>query len=164
MACNELTVVGTWQMTEAWDIGDDPKHPEEKTYPWGNPSSGYWVYDTSGHFSLMISQNPALPIPEIAEGSPCPEWLSVSKPWEVPYDLMLDSFGPKASPYAYFGTYTVEMDADNPNSGKIHHKVVSDVMRAYTGTIQTRAFVFDGNDTINLGEPGVYLRKLGRLT
>ncbi len=161
---NNLSVIGTWEMVEAWDIGDDPKEPHKKTYPWGNPSSGYWVYDKSGHFSLMISQNPALSIPNGPSGTADPEWLSPSEPWTVPYDLMIGSFGPKASPYAYFGTYTIEMDSNNPNSGKIHHNVVSDVMRAYTKTIQTRAFVFDGNDIINLGEPGVYLRKLKRLT
>jgi len=164
MSGNELSVLGTWQMLEAWDIGDDPNEPTKKTYPWGNPSMGYWVYDKSGHFSLMISQNPALPIPDGPTGSPDPQWLSPNKPWTVPYDLMIDSFGPKASPYAYFGTYTVEMDPNNPNGGKIHHNVVSDVMRSYTNTIQTRAFVFDGSDFINLGEPGVYLRRLKRLT
>ncbi|MDF1698267.1 MAG: lipocalin-like domain-containing protein [Saprospiraceae bacterium] len=164
MKNNELTVVGTWAMTEAWDIGDDPNDPNKKTYPWGNPSLGYWVYDKSGHFSLMISQNPALPIPEAFPGVASPEWLSPNEPWKVPYDLMLDSFGPKASPYAYFGTYVIKMDENDPNSGKIYHKVVSDVMRAYTNTVQERSFVFDGPDTINLGEPGVYLRKLQRLT
>ena len=164
MSSNELSVLGTWAMVEAWDIGDDPKEPNKKTYPWGNPCLGYWVYDKSGHFSLMISQNPALPIPNGPTGHPDPAWLSPSAPWQVPYDLMLDSFGPKASPYAYFGTYKVEMDPTNPNSGKILHNVTSDVMRAYTNTIQTRAFVFDGPDYINLGEPGVYLRRLKRLT
>jgi hypothetical protein len=42
---------------------DDPSDPSKKTYPWGNPSAGYGVYDRGGHFSLMISQNPPLAIP-----------------------------------------------------------------------------------------------------
>ena len=63
MTLNEQTIIGTWSMIEAWDIGDDPNDPQKKTYPWGNPSAGYWVFDKSGHFSLMISQNPPLPIP-----------------------------------------------------------------------------------------------------
>jgi hypothetical protein len=67
------SIVGTWALVEAWDIGDDPNDPTKKTYPWGNPLVSYWVYDSSGHFSLMISQNrrwpsrparfPAIPSP-----------------------------------------------------------------------------------------------------
>ena len=164
MSSNELSVIGTWAMVEAWDIGDDPSDPTKKTYPWGNPCLGYWVYDRSGHFSLMISQNPALPIPNGSTGHPSPGWLSPASPWEVPHDLLMDSFGPKASPYAYFGTYTVEMDQNNPESGNIVQTVTADVMRAYTNTIQTRPFTFDGHDFINVGVPGQYLRRLQRLT
>ena len=57
------SIIGTWAMVEAYDIGDDSSTPTQKTYPWGNPSSGYWVFDSAGHFSLMISQNPPLTIP-----------------------------------------------------------------------------------------------------
>ena len=31
---SEPSVLGTWEMVEAWDIGDDPKEPNKKTYPW----------------------------------------------------------------------------------------------------------------------------------
>ncbi len=58
-----FSVIGTWAMVEAWDIGDDPADSQKKPYPWGNPSAGYWVYDKSAHFSLMISQNRPLVIP-----------------------------------------------------------------------------------------------------
>ncbi len=103
-----LSIVGTWAMVEAWDIGDNPNDPTEKTYPWGNPPAGYWVYDSSGHFSLMISQNPALAIPaDPFSGAPQPGWLNPTPPWTVPYDLLIATFA-TASPYAYFGTYTVE--------------------------------------------------------
>jgi hypothetical protein len=160
----KYSVIGTWAMVEAWDIGDDPSDPTKKTYPWGNPSAGYWVYDRSGHFSLMISQNPALPIPQDPfSGQQQPAWLTPQKPWTVPYDLMIDTFA-TASPYAYFGTYTVEMDPQNPGHGNILHTVFADVMRAYTGTLQTRPFAFDGPDYINVGTPGQYLRRLKRLT
>lgn len=165
----ELSIVGTWALVEAWDIGDDPKHPTKKTYPWGNPPAGYWVYDRSGHFSLMISQNPPLaipagPFPGTGASSNQPGWLSPSAPWKVPYDLLIETFS-TASPYAYFGTYTVQLDSKNPQrGGTISHNVFSDVMRAYTGTVQQRPFVFDGPDYLNVGTPGQYLRRLKRLT
>src|SRR5271166_6580327 len=89
----ELSIIGTWEMVEAWDIGDDPKKPKKKTYPWGNPPAGYWVYDTSGHFSLIISRNPPLAIPADpypgAGATNQPVWLSPTAPWKVPYELLI---------------------------------------------------------------------------
>lgn len=165
MSLNAQTLIGSWEMVEAWDIGDDPSDPTKKTYPWGNPSAGYWVYDKSGHFSLMISQNPPLAIPtDPFSGQPQSSWLTPQKPWEVPHSLLIDSFA-TASPYAYFGTYTVEMDTHHPHlGGTIVMNVFADVMRAYTGTVQKRSFVFDGKDYLNVGTPGQYLRRLKRLT
>jgi hypothetical protein len=169
MNTSEPSIIGTWALVEAWDIGDDSSHPNKKTYPWGNPPAGYWVYDQSGHFSLMISQNPALPIPpDPFTSGPQSSWLSPAAPWKVPYELLIDTFGPAANPYAYFGTCTVEVDPKNPGSGTILHNVLSDVMRAYTGTVQPRPFSFDGPNFINVGNPGTtsgsYLRRLERLT
>lgn len=159
------TIVGTWSLVEAWDIGDNASDPTQKTYPWGNPPAGYWVYDESGHFSLMISQNPPLPIPtDPFSGAPQPGWLSPAEPWSVPHELLISSFA-TAQPYAYFGTYTVQPDKNDPaKGGTIMHTVYSDVMRAYTGTVQPRPFVFDGNDYLNVGVPGSYLRRLKRLS
>jgi hypothetical protein len=154
-------------MVEAWDIGDDPNDPTKKTYPWGNPPAGYWVFDSSGHFSLMISQNPPLPIPNdpFSTSTPPqtqPAWLTPTAPWTVPYDLLIATFA-TAKPYAYFGTYTVEFDQE-PHKGKLFLTVFSDVMRAYTGTVQERPFQFDGPDFLNVGVSGQYLRRLQRLT
>lgn len=165
MACNEQSVIGTWEMVEAWDIGDDPDRPKKKTYPWGNPSSGYWVYDSSGHFSLMISQNPPLPIPADPFGAQSqPGWLNPDAPWKTPRKLLTETFV-EASPYAYFGTYRVELDDNRPHEGgNLVHEVFSDVLRVYTGTSQVRPFTFDGPDYLNVGEPGKYLRRLHRLT
>lgn len=158
---NTLSIIGTWALVEAWDIGDNV--PGQKTYPWGDPPAGYWVYDRSGHFSLMISQNPALPIPAPFSGDPQSSWLTPVAPWKVPYELLIETFA-TAQPYAYFGTYAVEMDAEHPEQGNILHTVFSDVMRAYTNTVQTRPFSFDGPDFLNVGVPGEYLRRLKRLT
>lgn len=159
------SIVGTWAMVEAWDIGDDPSKPKKKTWPWGKPCAGYWVYDSSGHFSLMISQNPPLAIPaDPFSGAPQPGWLSSTAPWRVPRDLLIESFS-TAQPYAYFGTWQVVPDPLHPDKGgTIEHTVTADIMRAYTGTVQKRPFVFDGDDYLNVGVPGQYLRRLKRLT
>jgi hypothetical protein len=165
MNYNAESIIGTWEMVEAWDIGDDPSDPAKKTYPWGNPAAGYWVYDKSGHFGLMISQNPPLPIPiDPFTSAPQPGWLNPSSPWQVPGPLLIDTFA-TAQPYAYFGSYTVEMDQQQPHlGGTIVMTVFADVMRAYTGTQQKRDFLFDGPNYLNVGTPGVYLRRLKRLT
>jgi Lipocalin-like domain len=162
---NTRSIIGTWDMIEAWDIGDDPAKPKNKTWPWGKPSAGYWVYDSSGHFSLMISQNPPLGIPADPFGSqPQPSWLSPAAPWQVPHALLIESFS-TAQPYAYFGTYTVVPDPQAPHAGgTIEHTVFADVMRAYTGTVQKRPFVYDGDNHLDIGVPGQYLRRLQRLT
>lgn len=165
MSLNEQTVIGTWALVEAWDIGDDASDPTKKTYPWGDPPAGYWVFDKSGHFSLMISQNPPLPIPpDPFSGAPQPAWLSPTEPWQVPHALLIESFA-TAQPYAYFGTYTVTLDTHQPHlGGTINMTVYADVMRAYTTTVQERSFLFDGHDYLNVGTPGSYLRRLKRLT
>jgi acetolactate decarboxylase len=146
------SVVGSWQMVEAWDIGDDPSDPTKKTYPWGNPPSGYWVYDASGHFGLQISLNPPLPIPD---GNA--NWLTPTPPDQPPCDLLRQSLTP-AVYYAYFGTYTV----DYPG-GIINQQVFTDVLRSYTGTSQPRPFRLAGGDLI-IGDEKTYIRRFTRLS
>lgn len=161
MSFTKEFITGTWEMIEAWDIGDDPTDPTKKTYPWGNNDGikGYWVYDRAGHFSMIIYPYPALPIPP--QGA---DWLHPTPPATVPYDLLMESFS-TINPYAYFGKYTVDMTPDGV--GTINQVVQADVMRAYTGTKQPRPFtleIADGVDYINVGVAGQYLRKLRRLT
>lgn len=166
---NAEFVIGTWAMIEAWDIGDDPNDPSKKTYPWGNNDGmkGYWVYDSSGHFSMIIYPYPALLSPDNPyTGKPQPNWLHINDPWKVPYETLIESFS-TINPYAYFGTYTVEMTGDA--AGSINQVVMADVMRSYIGDNKDQARPFtletvDGVDYINVGEEGVYLRKLRRLT
>jgi acetolactate decarboxylase len=146
------SVVGTWQMVEAWDIGDDPNDPTKVTYPWGNPPSGYWVYDSSGNFGLQISLNPPLPIPD---GNA--NWLTPTPPWEAPCDLLRQSLTPNVY-YAYFGTYTVDYAG-----GTINQQVFTDVLRSYTGTAQPRPFRLSGGDLI-IGDEKSYIRRFKRLT
>jgi acetolactate decarboxylase len=144
------SIAGTWQLVEAWDIGDDPTDPSKKTWPWGNPASGYWTYDTSGHFGLQISMNPPLPIPG---NPPNPNWITPT----APVELLRETLTP-AVYFAYFGTYTVDHGA-----GTITHQVFADVLREYTGMPEVRPFRLAGNELL-IGDDKTYLRRLVRLT
>ncbi|MCZ6672417.1 MAG: hypothetical protein O7C75_05690 [Verrucomicrobia bacterium] len=159
---SEYNVVGTWAMNKAWNIDDGVK-----SYPWGNPSSGFWSFDHKGNFGLLISIHPALKIPiDPFSNEPQENWLSPSEPWEVPYKLFRETYTGDSAPYAYFGTYTVTRDPNNPDGpkGTLNLTVNADIMRGYTDTIQERSFKFVGNNTINVGVPDEYIRVLTRLT
>jgi hypothetical protein len=127
---SEETVVGCWQMVDAWNI-DNPGDP--KTYPWGQPPLGYWVYDPAGNASVLISINPALPIVPNSEN-----WWDQSS--EGVTSAMQASFD---NCYAYWGTYTVDYV-----KGIVTINVVADVLRAYTGTPQPRPFKFENGELV----------------
>ena len=140
------TIVGCWQLVEAWNISD-PNKPKDKTYPWGQPPLGYWVFDPAGNTAVQISINPALSnIPNTVH------W------WDMTSDsvnsAMVASFD---NYYAYFGTYTVDYAA-----GIFTEKVVADVLRAYTNTKQQRPFKFRKGDLV-VGDPRSYIRIFKRV-
>jgi hypothetical protein len=149
MSTNDFgAIVGCWQMVEAWDM-NDPGKPG-KSYPWGQPPLGYWVYDPAGNFALQISVNPALPIVNVDVGTN--SW------WDVGQTLVSSMTASFDNCMAYFGTYTVDY-----TSGIITHNVTSDVLRAYTGTAQTRQFQLVGNDELIIGDQKNYLRRFKRV-
>jgi hypothetical protein len=135
-------IVGSWQMIEAWDM-NDPGKPG-KSYPWGKPPLGYWVYDAAGNVSVQISINPPLPL--------------VDAPWWTmggsAVDDMLASFN---NYLAYFGTYTVDYEG-----GTVTHNVVTDVLRQYTGTAQARPFKIVRGELL-IGDGKTYLRRFKRV-
>jgi len=135
-------IVGSWQMVEAWDM-NDPGKPG-KSYPWGNPPLGYWVYDSAGNVSVQISINPPLPIVDAA-------WWTMGK---TANDDMLASFN---NYMAYFGTYTVDYE-----SGVVTAYVITDVLRQYTGTAQPRPFKIV-RDELLIGDGKTYLRRFKRV-
>jgi hypothetical protein len=143
-ATNFGPIVGSWEMVEAWDM-DDPGKPG-KSYPWGNPPLGFWVYDASGNVSVQISINPPLPVP-------WQSWWQLGG--DLPTNLMLESFN---NYMAYWGTYEVDY-----NGGTVTHHVVTDVLRQYTGTSQARDFKLgnDNNELVISGES--YLRRFKRV-
>ena len=137
-------IVGSWWMVEAWDM-NDPGKPG-KSYPWGNPPLGYWVYDSAGNVSVQISINP--PLPAVTDS-----WWVLS---QTAIPQMLDSFN---NYMAYFGTYTVDY-----TTGTVTHDVTTDVLRQYTGTSQPRPFKLDDNNNeLLIGDGQTYLRRFKRV-
>ena len=49
-------LVGTWKLISAEDF--DPKTKKWKPYSFGNPPSGYFIYDATGHASIQIMTTP----------------------------------------------------------------------------------------------------------
>jgi hypothetical protein len=137
-------IVGSWQMVEAWDIDDPDAENPVKSYPWGNPPLGYWVYDSAGNVSVQISINPPLPLFVIS-----PWWTGASA-----NDDMLASFN---NYMAYFGTYTVDY-----KNGIVTANVITDVLRQYTGTPQPRPFKLLKNQLL-IGDGKTYLRRFKRV-
>jgi hypothetical protein len=138
----QLSIVGSWTMVEAWDM-NDPGKPG-KSYPWGNPPLGYWVYDAAGNVSVQISLNP--PLSNLGDS-----WWTATPP---PVAEMVNSFN---NYMAYWGTYTVDYDA-----GTVTHNVTTDVLRQYTGTAQARPFRLVGDELL-IGDGSTYLRRFKRV-
>jgi hypothetical protein len=136
------SIVGCWKMVEAWDIDDEPG--SGKTFPWGDPPLGYWVYDSAGNVSVQISLNPPL---SLLPGG----WWTATPP---PVAQMVESFN---NYMAYFGTYTVDY-----GTGMVTHNVITDVLRQYTGTAQTRPFAIKGGELL-IGDQTSYLRRFKRV-
>ena len=137
-------IVGSWQMVEAWNV-NAPGQP--KTYPWGNPPLGFWVYDAGGNVSVQISINPPLPIVDVTD----PSWWTLGS---IVQEAMLASFN---NYMAYWGTFTVDYVKNI-----VTHNVVTDVLRAYTGTSQPRPFELSGDQLI-IGDQQTYLRRFKRV-
>jgi len=138
----QLSIIGSWTMVEAWDM-NDPGKPG-KSYPWGNPPLGYWVYDKAGNVSVQISLNP--PLSNLGDG-----WWTATPP---PVAEMVNSFN---NYMAYWGTYTVDY-----NAGTVTHYVTTDVLRQYTATEQSRPFKLVGDELL-IGDGTTYLRRFKRV-
>lgn len=139
---NNESIVGCWQMVEAWDM-NDPGKPG-KSYPWGNPPLGYWVYDTAGNVSVQISINP--PLSQVTDS-----WWDLGATANGYMQQSFDNY------MAYFGTYTVDYA-----SGTVTHNVTTDVLRQYTGTAQARPFKIVNGELL-IGDGKTYLRRFKKV-
>jgi hypothetical protein len=139
-------IVGCWQMTDAYNLTNG-----QKSYPWGQPPLGYWVYDPHGNFALQISINPPLPLVTVDVGDN--SWWDVGQTLTSAMTASFDNY------FAYFGTYLVDYE-----KGDVYHNVVTDVLRAYTGTVQVRPFKLEeDNNVLVIGDPASYIRTFKRV-
>ena len=128
-------LVGTWQLVSAED--KDPNTGKWVPYTFGNPPSGYFIYDASGHCSVQIMTTP--PVKLASPDNPTPAEA-------------LDIFN---NYIAYYGTWTV---AD----GQIQQQVEGAWDPSQVGTDQARPFQLDG-DTLIIGDQVTYIRTLKRV-
>lgn len=129
------SLVGTWQLVSAED--KDPNTGKWVPYTFGNPPSGYFIYDAAGHCSVQIMTTP--PVTLASPDNPTPaEALEIFNNY-----------------IAYYGTYTV---AD----GQIHQQVVGAWDPSQVGTDQIRPYQLDG-DTLIIGDQVTYIRTLKRV-
>jgi hypothetical protein len=128
-------VEGTWKLISAEDraSSNDPWIP----YTFGNPPSGYFIYDATGHASIQIMTTPPQKI--ATPDSPTPaEALAIFNGY-----------------IAYYGTYTV--DAKN-----ITVQVEGAWDPSQVGSSQARPYQVKG-DKLIIGDQVTYKRTLKRM-
>ena len=128
-------VIGTWRLISAED--KDPNTGKWVPYTFGNPPSGYFIYDATGHASVQIMTTPPQTI--ATPDSPTPdEALAIFNAY-----------------IAYYGTYTVD-------SANITVQVEGALDPSQVGTAQARPYEVSG-DTLIIGDQVTYKRTLKRV-
>lgn len=127
-------LVGTWRLISAEDRNSpsDPWVP----YTFGNPPSGYFIYDATGHASIQIMTTP-------------PQKISSDPP---PADEALAIYN---NYIAYYGTYTVDQ-------ANITVQVEGAWDPTQVGTAQARPYELS-DDTLIIGDQVTYKRTLKRV-
>lgn len=135
LECLKEQIVGTWRLISAEDRSspDDPWVP----YTFGNPPSGYFIYDATGHASIQIMTTPPQKI--ATPDSPTPtEALAIFNNY-----------------IAYYGTYTI----DETN---LTVQVEGAWDPSQVGSSQPRPYELLG-DTLIIGDQVTYKRTLERV-
>ena len=128
-------IVGTWKLISAED--KDPNTGQWVPYTFGNPPSGYFIYDDTGHASIQIMTTPPQTI--ATPDSPTPdEALAIFNAY-----------------IAYYGTYTVD-------STNITVHVEGALDPSQVGSAQVRPYDLSG-DTLIIGDQVTYKRTLKRV-
>ena len=131
----ESQIVGTWRLISAED--KDPDTGQWVPYSFGNPPSGYFIYDATGHASVQIMKTPPQKI--ATPDTPTPdEALAIFKAY-----------------IAYYGSYTVD-------SANITVHVEGALDPSQVGSPQVRPYELSG-DTLIIGDQVTYKRTLKRV-
>ena len=129
-------VVGTWKLISAEDV--DEETGQWVPYTFGNPPSGYFIYDDTGHASIQIMTTPPQQIKTPNSPTP-PEALAIFNAY-----------------IAYYGTYTVD-------SANITVQVEGALNPSQVGTAQVRPYELSDDDTLIIGDQVTYKRTLKRM-
>jgi len=127
-------VIGTWNLISAED--KDPNTGKWQKYTFGNPPSGYFIYDATGHASVQIMTTPP---------------VEIAKPDTPTPDEALEIFNNFIS---YYGTYTVD-------ESNITVQVAGAWDPSQVGTAQVRPYELRGDELI-IGDQVTYKRVLKR--
>ncbi len=128
-------VAGVWKLISAEDVVNGQWVP----YTFGDPPSGYFIYDASGYASIQIMTTPPVTVTEPPSESPSP----------AEAEQIFNGY------IAYYGTWTV--DAEN-----ITVQVEGAWDPRQVGTAQARPYQLDG-DTLIIGDQVTYKRTLQRV-
>ncbi len=128
-------IVGTWSLISAED--KNPDTGKWVPYTFGNPPSGYFIYDNTGHASIQIMTTPP---------------QQIAKPDSPTPDEALAIFN---GYIAYYGTYTID-------STNITVKVEGGLDPSQVGTDQVRPYELT-DDTLIIGDQVTYKRTLKRV-
>ena len=128
-------LVGTWKLISAEDF--DPNTGQWVPYTFGNPPSGYFIYDDTGHASVQIMTTPP---------------QKIANPKKVTPEEALAIFN---NYIAYYGTYTVD-------STDITVQVEGAWDPRQVGTAQVRPYQLSG-DTLIIGDQVTFKRTLTRV-
>jgi hypothetical protein len=128
-------LAGTWKLMSAED--KDPTTGKWKKYTFGNPPSGYFIYDATGHASIQIMTTP--PVKIASPDTPTPaEALEIFNGY-----------------IAYYGTYTVD-------ESNISVQVEGAWDPTQVGSDQVRPYELLG-DRLIIGDQVTYKRTLKRV-
>lgn len=127
-------LIGTWRLISAEDRNSptDPWIP----YTFGNPPSGYFIYDATGHASIQIMTTP-------------PQQITADPPTPAQALAIYNNY------IAYYGTYTVDQ-------ANITVQVEGAWDPTQVGTAQARPYQLEG-DTLIIGDQVTYKRTLNRV-
>lgn len=129
-------LIGTWRGVR-YEVWDDQGRIST---PFGDPISGYAVFDETGHAFIQMMRTP-----------PVQPFASVSGPTVAELQTAFSAFAAYYGPYTTDGrtnTFTIRVEGSN--------------MPAYTGCEQVRRFQIEG-DTLKLGIRGEYQATLVRV-
>lgn len=127
-------IVGTWSLISAEDRQPDGQW---KKHSLGDPPSGYFIYDATGHASIQIMVTPPQQIAK--PDSPTPE----------------EALAIFNNYIAYYGTYTI--DAEN-----ITVQVVGALDPTQVGSAQVRPYRLSGDRLLIGNDQAGYKRTLKR--